>query len=137
MYSDNRLQYIPILAFFSFCSRSMLGCLQAEDATGSMRPQAIASYQKSIQGIEQKELKKSDKKSVLIPYFNNIEITSIKIFAETPEILGKSGIFFLNGLFSLINSTLICDRILVGFKEERRLGSSFLSDWVTITGRSL
>ena len=121
----------PILAFLPFGFRSVLASLKAEDVF--IRPQAIASEQKSTRGNKPKEMQKSDKKSAYIPYLDNIEITSIKIFAKTTEISGKSGIFFLNGLFSLINSTLICDRILIGIRKEslRELSLN------TITWRSL
>jgi len=64
------------------------------------------------------------KKYALIPYLDNIEITSIKIFLKTTEISGKSGIFFLNGLFSVVGSTLIYDTILSGVKQQERLGVS-------------
>ena len=100
MYSDYRLSYKPVLAFLSFCSRSGLAGWQAEDCRGQASPQAFANQQKSTQGREQKGIQKSVKKPALIPYFNNIEITSIKIFAETPEISGKSAIFFLNRNYS-------------------------------------
>jgi len=65
---------------------------------------------------------------LFIPYLDNIEITSIKIFAETPEISGKSGIFFLNGLLSVVGLTLSYDRILNVSKIQERLGSLFLVD---------
>ena len=114
----------PILAFLPFCSRSVLGSLQAEDATGSMRPQAIASYQKSTRGKEQKEMQKSDKKSALIPYLDNIEITSIKIFVKTTEISGKIEDLWYNRLLSVFDSTLSCDRILVASHYQERFGVS-------------
>ena len=112
----------PILAFLPFCSRSVLGSLQAEDVF--IRPQAIASYQKSTRGKEQKGMQKSDKKSAYIPYLDNIEITSIKIFAKTTEISGKSGIFFLNGLLSVFGSSFNCDRILFASHYQERFGFS-------------
>jgi len=105
MYSDNRIQYKSILAFLSFGFRSVLASLLAEDVFA--HPQAIASEQKSTRGNEPKGIQKSDKKLAYIPYLDNIEITSIKIFIKTTEISGKSGIFFLNGLFSVVGSSLI------------------------------
>ena len=69
-------------------------------------------------------MQKSDKKSVYIPYFNNIEITSIKIFAETPEISGKSEDFFYNRNYSkcLVSLIVFCFlsyvKILIGIKRE-------------------
>jgi len=71
--------------------------------------------------------------SAYIPYLDNIEITLMKIFVKSTEISGKIAIFFLNGLLSLINSTLSYDRILIGIKKEslRELSLN------TITGRSL
>ena len=65
--------------------------------------------------------------SAYIPYLDNIEITLMKIFVKSTEISGKIAIFFLNGLLSLINSTLNCDRILKvihnGVKYPRERGS--------------
>ena len=123
--------YKPILAFLPFGFRSVLVSLKAEDAF--LRPQAYSSSQKSTRGNKPKGMQKSDKKSVLIPYLDNIEITVTKIFIKTTEILGKSDIFFLNRLLSLINSTLCYDRILFEGKKEslRELSLN------TITRRSL
>ena len=110
MYSDYSLQYKPILAFLPFGFRSVLVSLKAEDAF--LRPQAYSSSQKSTRGNKPKGMQKSDKKSALIPYLDNIEITVTKIFVKTTEILGKSDIFFLNGLLSICGSTLYYDKIL-------------------------
>lgn len=120
----------PILAFLPFCSRSVLGSLQAEDVF--IRPQAIASYQKSTRGKEQKGMQKSDKKSAYIPYLDNIEITSIKIFAKTTEISGKIKDLWYNRYYSKCLISLIvffgdffvCGRILVGSHYQERFGFS-------------
>ena len=59
-------------------------------------------------------------KSLYIPYLDNIEITSIKIFVKSTEISGKIKDLFYNGLLSLINSTLCYDRILIGINIQER-----------------
>ena len=123
MYSDYRLSYKPILAFLPFCSRSVLGCLQAEDCLQAS-PQAFASNQKSTQGIEQKGMQKSDKKSAYIPYLDNIEITLMKIFAETPEKSSFYALFTYNRLLSVVGLTLTYDRILNASKIQERFGVS-------------
>jgi len=62
---------------------------------------------------------------LFLPYFNNIEITSIKIFAETTEISGKIKDLWYNRLFSVIGSTLIYDRILWDKKKREFEGTLF------------
>ena len=57
--------------------------------------------------------------SAYIPYLDNIEITLMKIFVKSTEISGKIKDLWYNGLFSLINSTLSYDRILIQVKKER------------------
>ena len=65
--------------------------------------------------------------SAYIPYLDNIEITLMKIFVKSTEISGKIKDLWYNGLLSLINSTLNCDRILKvihnGVKYPRERGS--------------
>ena len=63
-------------------------------------------------------------KSLYIPYLDNIETTSIKIFVKTTEISGKSDIFLVNRLLSVIDSTLAYVRILNVSKIQERLGVS-------------
>jgi len=117
MYSDNGMQK-PILAFLPFCSRSVLASLDAEDGLQA-RPQAYPSEQKSTRGNEQKGMQKSDKKSALIPYLDNIETTLMKIFLEMPIKSAKSALFLVNRFLSLFGSTLSYDRILRLVKKER------------------
>jgi len=114
----------------AFCSRSGLCDFFIED--GFCRPQD-KKEQKSTQGIEQKGIQKSGKKSALIPYLDNIETTLMKIFAETPIKSGKSGdlrynrnyLFNLISLISLVVfGVLYCDRISGGVKKQERLGVS-------------
>jgi len=71
-------------------------------------------------------MKKSVKKTALIPYLDNIEITLMKIFNKTTEISGKIDIFFYNRFLSDLRSTLNCDRILNGVKQQERNGGFFL-----------
>ena len=113
----------PILAFLPFGFRSVLDCWRAEDCL-PVSPQALASNQKSTRGNKPKGMQKSDKKSAYIPYIYNIEITSIKIFAKTTEISGKSIIFFLNRLLSAFGSIFNCDRILFASHYQERFGFS-------------
>jgi len=61
----------------------------------------LKGEQKSTRGSEPKGMQKSDKKSALIPYLDNIEITLIKIFAKTPEIWGKIKDLLYNRNYSL------------------------------------
>ena len=111
----------PILAFLPFGFRSVLAevCKPRSARRNEDAPQAIANKAKSTRGNKPKGMQKSEKKSAYIPYLDNIEITLMKIFVKSTEISGKSSIFFLNGLFSLSDSTLSYDRILVGIKKER------------------
>jgi len=85
----------------------------------------LKGEQKSTRGSEPKGMQKSDKKSALIPYLDNIEITSIKIFAKTPEIWGKIKDLLYNGFFSVVGSTLIYDRILWDKKKREFEGTLF------------
>jgi len=70
---------------------------------------------------------------LFLPYFNNIEITLIKIFAQTTEILGKSSIslvernlsFNLNNLISL--NVLYCVKILVDKELQEKLALSLVN----------
>jgi len=116
--------YKPILAFLSFCSLEVLSDFFSEDDVS--RPQE-KNERKSTPGEEQKGIQKSGKKSALIPYLDNIEITSIKIFAKSPEKSNKSSIFLVNRLFSVFGSSLIYDRIVkvvcLGVKYPRERGS--------------
>lgn len=65
-------------------------------------------------------MKKSVKKTALIPYLDTIEITSIEIFAKTTEIWGKT-------LFFVVEDFLIYDTILIsGVKQQERNGGFFL-----------
>ncbi len=71
-------------------------------------------------------MKKSEKKTALIPYLDNIEITLMKIFVKSPEKSNKSSIISLNGLLSVSGLTLIFDTILGGVKQQERLGVSLV-----------
>ena len=62
--------------------------------------------------------------SAYIPYLDNIETTVTKIFFKTTEISGKISIFLVNGLLSVIGSTLAYVRILNVSKIQERLGVS-------------
>ena len=132
MYFDYRI-YKPILAFLPFGFRSVLAEVCKPRSAREDAPQAMANKAKSTRGNEPKGMQKSDKKSAYIPYLDNIEITLMKIFVKTTEISGKIGIFLVNGLLSVIDSTLAYDRILFEGKKEslRELSLN------TITRRSL
>ena len=125
----------PILAFLPFGFRSVLAeaCKPRSARRNEDAPQAIANKAKSTRGNKPKGMQKSEKKSAYIPYLDNIETTLMKIFVKSTEISGKSSIFLVNGLLSLINSTLCYDRILFEGKKEslRELSLN------TITRRSL
>jgi len=123
----------PILAFLPFGFRSVLAEVCKPRSAREDAPQAIANKAKSTRGNKPKGMQKSDKKSAYIPYLDNIEITSIKIFVKTTEISGKIKDLWYNRLLSLVNSTFSYDRILIGIKKEslRELSLN------TITGRSL
>ena len=114
----------PILAFLPFGFRSVLAEVCKPRSAREDAPQAIANKAKSTRGNKPKGMQKSDKKSAYIPYLDNIEITSIKIFVKTTEILGKISIFLLNGFLSVIDSTSIYVRILNASKIQERLGVS-------------
>jgi len=123
----------PILAFLPFGFRSVLAEVCKPRSARKDAPQAIANKAKSTRGNKPKGMQKSDKKSAYIPYLDNIEITSIKIFVKTTEISGKIKDLRYNRLLSWFNSTFSYDRILIGIKKEslRELSLN------TITGRSL
>ena len=48
----------------------------------------------------------------LIPYLDNIETTSIKIFLEMPIKSAKSALFLVNRFLSVFSSTLSYNRIV-------------------------
>ena len=129
MYFDYRI-HKPILAFLPFGLRSARYGPAGRGAPAACEdaPQThLLDHSKSARGNRPKGMQKSDKKSAYIPYLDNIETTSIKIFVKTTEISGKSGIFFLNGFLSVIGSTFSYDRILEvvcrGVKYSRERGS--------------
>jgi len=125
MYFDNRIQYKPILAFLPFGLRSVrYGPVVEIRGAHEGAPQTYSlDHNKSTRAKKPKGMQKSDKKSAYIPYLDNIEITLMKIFVKTTEISGKSGIFLVNRLFSVVGSTSVCDRILV-IKVKREMGVS-------------
>ena len=114
----------PILAFLPFGFRSVLAEVCKPRSAREDASQAIANKAKSTRGNKPKGMQKSDKKSAYIPYLDNIGTTLMKIFVKTTEILGKIGIFLLNGFLSVIDSTLIYVRILNVSKIQERLGVS-------------
>ena len=67
----------------------------------------------------------ASRKQVYIPYLDNIEITSIKIFLKTTEISGKIKDLWYNRLFSVVGSSLIYDRILWDKKKREFEGTLF------------
>jgi hypothetical protein len=100
--------------------------------TAFSRPQFYASFIKNTRGDKQKRMQKNVNFFALIPYLDNIEITSIEIFNKTPEKSAKTPLFLLNGFLSVFNSTLFFGRIwnyvFFGVKQqERKWGFSFLS----------
>ena len=117
----------PILAFLPFCFRSLLVVFASRGAPFGTHRRRKQTLPKSRRGNKQKGMQKGVLKSALIPYLDNIEITSIEIFNKTTEILGKSGIFLLNGFLSVYNSTLLFGRIwsyvFLGGKNSRERGS--------------
>jgi len=125
---------MPVLAFLSFCSRSVLvSMLSTED--GVSRPQAKAGEQKSTPGREQKGIQKSGKKPALIPYLDNIEITLMKIFAKSPEKSNKSCIFLVNRFYSLCVIELLYFEVVVklGGYNSREMGVSLENPLERIT----
>ena len=79
--------------------------------TAFSRPQFYASVTKNIRGDKQKRMQKNVNFFALIPYLDNIEITSIEIFNKTPEKSAKTPLFLLNRFLSGYNSTLFFGRI--------------------------
>jgi hypothetical protein len=66
---------------------------------------------KNTRENKQKNKQKDVKFLLFIPYLDNIETTSIEIFAETTINMVKSGNFLLNRLLSGFHSSLIYGRI--------------------------
>lgn len=118
--------YKANFSFFSFACPSLQACKSMPRTDELARPQANACKPKSKRGNASKRSKKSVKKFALIPYLDNIEITSIKIFNKSPEKSKFIKVFLVNGnllnnlnnLIVFLDLILICDRILGGFNRE-------------------
>jgi hypothetical protein len=117
----------PILAFLPFCFRSLLVVFASRGAPFGTHRRRKQTLPKSRRGNKQKGMQKGGLKSALIPYLDNIEITSIEIFDKTPEKSAKTPLFMYNRFLSVYNSTLLFGRIwsyvFLGGKNSRERGS--------------
>ena len=90
------------------------------------RPQVYANETKSTQGREPKKMKKSVKKTALIPYLDTIEIISIVKMRVCFDFMGVLCVLKVERLIECCWLNLKYVRILSGVKQQERNGGFFL-----------